>query len=202
MIDAVHRRHAGPEGSEHFEALPERETEITSFLLQVRPVSNWEYLSFLMNGNADAYIPSYMVDAIRAGHELAPSLADRPVTELNWYDAVRYASSLGARLPTEDEWEYAGRGVDGRPLPWGDRYDVLKLPLRRAPLLGRHPERSSPFGVQDMIGVVSEWTGSRCEGGVIAKGCPFVMRTAHLSRRFCLQPEDRWFCTGFRCAKD
>ena len=39
-------------------------------------------------------------------------MADRPMHYVNWYDAVTYCSTLGKRLPTEAEFEYAIKGND------------------------------------------------------------------------------------------
>jgi serine/threonine-protein kinase len=117
---------------------------------------------------------------------------ERPVRFISCEDADAYCrwltchSALGEagwwfRLPTEDEWEKAARGADGRAFPWGDRLDNhLRRSQRGHDLSGMNdhqfetiifepvtrPTRDeSPFGVRDMAGNVLEWcTGESYEG--------------------------------------
>jgi formylglycine-generating enzyme required for sulfatase activity len=76
----------------------------------------------------------------------------------------------GARLCSDREWERAARGADGRLYPHGDALhageanfdetygsDPEQLGVDE---VGAFPADRSPFGVLDLAGNVSEWTGS------------------------------------------
>jgi formylglycine-generating enzyme required for sulfatase activity len=50
------------------------------------------------------------------------ALADHPVVNITWDDAVAYCSRAGGRLPTEAEWEYAARGgASDTIFTWGNQ---------------------------------------------------------------------------------
>ena len=126
-------------------ARPTHRVKITAFRIDRHPVTNEQYKKY----NPDHTFPE--------GKE------SEPVTGISWYDARDYSVWAGKRLPTEEEWEKASRGPDGRPYPWGktDPADWLKGSLDVRQALKRY--NISPYGARDTVGGPWEWTSSTFE---------------------------------------
>jgi serine/threonine-protein kinase len=95
---------------------------------------------------------------------------DLPVVGIRAQDAQDYCAwraerdGRAYRLPTRDELEKAGRGVDARFFPWGDRFDATfcKMRFSRPDMsqlepVGTFVDDISPYGVRDLAGGVRDW---------------------------------------------
>ncbi len=160
-----------------------------------------------------------------AGGSSLDGLDDHPVVQVSANDAEAFCDHHGLRLPSEAEWEFAARGLDGRRYPWGDappRQQPGVEPLanfgtvpccapdetdghRLTAPVGLYPGGASPFGLLDMAGNVWEWTSSafpgRPEHRVIRGGGwgnnPYCLRASY---RHGNPPHFGLDMVGFRCA--
>lgn len=98
----------------------------------------------------------------------------RPVVFVSHHDAEAFCAWAGGALPESETWTRAARGNGSRRFPWGDRPPD---PTRANSNQGRpwrggdwdrflrgngeRPAGASPFGLEDMVGQVREWTAER-----------------------------------------
>lgn len=135
---------------------------------------------------------------------------DLPVTQVSKRDAEAYCKWAGARLPTEAEWEKAARGTDGRRHPWGNTWNPARLAFNRREIVptGTHVTGSSPYGCEDMCGLVWQWTRTRHphprfdEGEYVVRGgswnTPYPARCT-TTYKYGFKPDHASQATGFRC---
>ena len=185
---------------------PQRqELNLGPFRIDKFPVTNREYEAFC---RATGYRwPKYMNDE-RFNHP------ESPVVGVSLADAMRYCRWVGKALPTEEQWEKACRGSDGRTYPWGE-----DEPSNGSVCSGRdaeqggtdpvtaHPEAATPFSVLEMAGNVWEWTATVIEDvepvHVVKGGCyndpPALLRS---DAPLLAAPKDKYETIGFRCVKE
>jgi formylglycine-generating enzyme required for sulfatase activity len=141
-----------------------------------QPTAEWRGIS-----NKDKEFRSQSCNWTRNDRE------NHPINCVDWRQSNAYCQWANKRLPTEEEWEYAARGSDGRAFPWGNEPPDAKRvnacanecvawaktqglawkPMHggddgyvtTAPV-GSFAAGRSPFGVHDMAGNVAEWTAS------------------------------------------
>lgn len=145
--------------------------------------------------------------------EIWPGQENHPVRGVTWDQAVAYCNWVKKRLPSEAEWEVAGRGrgPDAPLYPWGndpeDGGKIDNLPLDETYDVGSFSFDKSYFGLYDMAGNVYEWVGEPYDsvqaGYKILRGGRFGY-IKDLAFREPVQPNDEHFVpyAGFRCAAD
>ena len=140
--------------------LPDHDVTLDAFWMDQLEVTNAMFSLCVQAGVCDP--PQNFKSQRRAEYFNNPEFKDYPVIYVTWGQAKLYCEWAGRRLPTEAEWERAGRGGDFRTFPWGEdkadgtlaNFNMLVGDTSR---VGTYPAGASPFGVLDMAGNVAEW---------------------------------------------
>src|SRR5215475_5303060 len=195
---------------------PVHAVRIKAFLLDETEVTNEQYQTFIDATRRNA--PDHWKNRRYPNGE-----ATNPVVNVSWDDASAFATWAGKRLPTEEEWEYAARGTDGRLYPYGNEWspqysNAAEDNYGATRPVKSYPDGRSPFGIYNMAGNVLEWTASESKlypenklppndpnsGKKVSRGgafnAPAKYQTA--TDRFFYTPSTKKDFIGFRCAKD
>lgn len=106
-------------------------------------------------------------DKPRSWNDARFNQSDNPVVGISWYEMIAFCNWLSEEtnieitLPTEQQWQRAAQGDDGRAYPWGNDFDTKRCNTKESNLgkttpVTHYPEGASPYGVMDMGGNVSE----------------------------------------------
>jgi formylglycine-generating enzyme required for sulfatase activity len=211
-----------------WESAPQRShrhlMHIKSFYMDRTPATNAEFKKFL---DATHYHPSDDHNFLKdwRNGNFPDGWANKPVTWVSLDDARAYAAWAGKRLPHEWEWQYAAQGSDRRLYPWGNQWDARAMPApgkgRALPVpedVGMHASGNSPFGVEDLVGHVWQWTdeyGDAHTRSAILRGgsayqpqgamwyFPQAYQLNEHGKYLLMAPSlDRSGEVGFRCAAD
>ena len=138
---------------------PAREVRIARrFALSKHETTFAQWDACVAGGGCDGYLPD----------DHGRGWGDRPVINVNWRDARKYASWLSEktgkryRLPSEAEWEYAARAGSTTRYSWGDdigpnwaNFELTSREKHWTLPVGLF--RPNAFGLHDMHGNVWEW---------------------------------------------
>jgi formylglycine-generating enzyme required for sulfatase activity len=199
------------------------------FLIDKYPVTNAEFCEFLNSGGnrfegglewinlrGMLWNERCRIQSKEGWFEVESGYEEYPVIFVSWYGARAYAEWRGKRLPKEQEWEKAARGIDGRIYPWGNEFDEklcniyesTKSQMGKIMPVNQYPEGVSPFGCFDMVGNIWEWTDSWDESSLyrVKRGGSWVdfnfrglFRGAYPFRDY---PGFGLSLKGFRCVRD
>jgi serine/threonine-protein kinase len=179
---------------------PARDVWVDGFFLKRFPVTNAAYLAFLNdlvtrgeNERALRYQPATTggpcfgrdADGLFTLHNRATGVRWAPDTAVVFVSALSaraYAAWFAARtgeawrLPWEDEWEKAARGVDGRRFVMGDFLDPSWAEIRgssadeTAADVTAFPLDESVYGVRGLTGGVADWCQDLDQGQLVVRG--------------------------------
>jgi len=201
---------------------------LETFYISRYPITNIQYQTFIDDGGYKN--ERWWQDLKkREAEESQWRHSNRPKTNVAWYEAVAFCRWLSVQLGdeiqllTEQQWEKAARGSDGRHYPWGEVYQTGYANvdekenkdgpwyLKETTAVGLYPHGNSPRGIADMAGNVWEWCLNKHDTPEVAtadtsrdfrvlRGGSWLLGPEH-ARASCRRrnyPDARYYHWGFR----
>jgi formylglycine-generating enzyme required for sulfatase activity len=207
---------------------PVHTVTMSSFLIDVYEVTNANYARCVSAGRCPA--PVSKSSNTRPDYYGNGAYANYPMVNVSWNEATTYCQWRGARLPTEAEWEKAGRGgLSNNGYPWGDTKPICVSDINNGAqfsdcgaedTLAVGNFRQNGYGLFDMAGNVYEWVNDwygQNQYGVLQNFNPSgppsgenkvvrggswntIVTNLRVTDRAQFNPASRKVDLGFRCA--
>lgn len=206
---------------------PAHQIALEAFWMHETEVTNRQYARCVAAGVCDP--PERFADTPYWIEQI--DRQDDPVVGVSWEQADAYCEWIGARLPTEAEWELSARGPESNIYPWGPEdplcelanFDGCQEPEESQPVLaGSLLEGISPLEILGMSGNVNEWVsdwyaadyytnspaanppGPETGERRVLRGGGYLTPPDQLQSylRYALEPDQARPDLGFRCALD
>jgi serine/threonine protein kinase/formylglycine-generating enzyme required for sulfatase activity len=148
-----------------------KELYLDGFWMGKTEVSTAQYMKFAKNNKS--HNPDYMDESsphhieTGDGYYNGQEGDDYPIVGIFYHNAEAYCDWLSEKtglkfqLPSEDQWEKAARGTDGRDYPWGNRKPDRNLAnfsslATKTAEVDSCPQGASPYGMLNMAGNAAE----------------------------------------------
>ena len=148
----------------------ERTVRVPRFWLDVRPVTNGDFLSFVRAHDEwqrdrvkPLFADEHYLSSWAGPDALGNVRVGQSVVDVSWFAAKAFCAARGARLPTEREWEVAAlaseTAADGsEDSAWRERILAwYAQPSGLGPLGEVGKGKPNYWGIQDLHGLVWEW---------------------------------------------
>lgn len=132
------------------------------FLLFVKKNPQWQRGRISSKQGEAAYLKHWL-KINNNDYAPKPNEMKQPVTNVSWFAANAYCNAQGKRLPTIDEWEFAGQASNTKQNGSNDpSYNRIILDWYadggRRGLINVGQSKPNYWGIYDMHGLIWEWT--------------------------------------------
>jgi len=183
---------------------------VPSFFMDISEVTQGKFRNFCISSSISWELPP------SSGLETNGSSDDfLPITMVNYFDALAFASYYQKSIPSVFQWLRAAQGDGKITYPWGDVWrensanvgGIKSVPQS----VKSYPDDQTPTGCFDMLGNVSEWTRTPVDPNCtendiycprIIMGSDFASAPSSLIVGKSAEPDTRSPLLGFRCVKE
>ena len=153
----------GDDNSSSENEKPAHNVNINSFEIMIAEVTVGQYRRCVEDEFCD--VPRFQGDENYTWSSSIGQRENYPINGISWFQLMTFAAWVGARLPTESEWEYAARSQgQEHNYPWGNAEPTCELvnfngssfvngPSQKC----GHSSGNTNQGICDMAGNMWEW---------------------------------------------